>query len=177
MPSTTLPNEWSGRSGCPCRRPSARDRSGSASATASFGRSRPARSSSRSGRRRRSPPTDGHSVAFGWPVVASVNQTVLFLSSMTYQSRPPPVTSYCHCSSVSHPPFAGGGGGTLATLGHSARRQSDAFAARLERLPQSPGELRIGVHLCRGSPLADHLRQRLVVVDRRSGRHDTRELI
>lgn len=37
-------------------------------------------------------------VAFGWPGDASMSQTVRLASSMQYQSRPPPVTSYCHCS-------------------------------------------------------------------------------
>ena len=35
---------------------------------------------------------------FGWPTCASVIHTVLVLSSMQYQIRPPAVTSYCHCS-------------------------------------------------------------------------------
>ena len=42
--------------------------------------------------------TTAHSVAFGWPGDASMSQTVRLASSMQYQSRPPPVTSYCHCS-------------------------------------------------------------------------------
>ena len=40
----------------------------------------------------------GYSVAFGWPTCASVIHTVLVLSSMQYQIRPPAVISYCHCS-------------------------------------------------------------------------------
>ena len=40
-------------------------------------------------------PVFGYSVAFGWPVVASVSQTVRCWSSMQYQSRPAAVTSYC----------------------------------------------------------------------------------
>jgi hypothetical protein len=39
-----------------------------------------------------------HSVDFGWPVAASISHTVRRASSMQYQSLPPPVTSYCHCS-------------------------------------------------------------------------------
>ncbi len=42
-----------------------------------------------------------HSVDFGWPTDASVSRTMRRLSSMQYQSRPAPVTSYCHCSSGS----------------------------------------------------------------------------
>lgn len=40
----------------------------------------------------------GQSVAFGCPVPATVIQTVCRSSSMAYQTRPPPVTSSCHCS-------------------------------------------------------------------------------
>ena len=39
----------------------------------------------------------GHSVAFGWPTLTHVSHTVFFWSSMQYQIRPDPVTSYCHC--------------------------------------------------------------------------------
>lgn len=38
------------------------------------------------------------SVSFGWPVPAWTSRTVLAASSMRHQSRPAPVTSYCHRS-------------------------------------------------------------------------------
>ncbi len=43
---------------------------------------------------------DQRSVAFGWPQPAQTIQTVRVESSGQYQTRPPPVTSYCHCCSL-----------------------------------------------------------------------------
>lgn len=82
-----------------------------------------------------------HSVAFGWPGVASMTHTPCWASSMQYQSRPPPVTSYCpqpfEASLVpkrrSQPSFAGGGGNACAALRHVRLR------ARVRRCrPPSP---------------------------------------
>lgn len=41
-----------------------------------------------------------HSVDLGCAIDASVSRTLRCLSSMQYQTRPAPVTSYCHCSSL-----------------------------------------------------------------------------
>ena len=40
-----------------------------------------------------------YSVALGWPTKASVIHTIRWMRSGQYQTRPAPVTSYCHCSS------------------------------------------------------------------------------
>lgn len=39
-----------------------------------------------------------YSVAFGWPTPAYAMCTIFAASSGQYHTRPPPVTSYCHCS-------------------------------------------------------------------------------
>jgi hypothetical protein len=49
---------------------------------------------------REEPPVRLHSVIFGCLVEAYVIQTIRFAGSGQYQTRPLPVTSYCHCSSV-----------------------------------------------------------------------------
>lgn len=44
--------------------------------------------------------THDRSVARGCPVLAKVIQQVSAAVSRSYQTRPPPVTSICHCSQV-----------------------------------------------------------------------------
>ena len=51
-------------------------------------------------------------MALGWPGIASVSQTVLFRSSTTYQSRPPPVTDVT--THPQAPALESGDGGPLS---------------------------------------------------------------
>ena len=69
-----------------------------------------------------------HSVAFGWPTLTWVSHTVFLLSSMQYQIRLDPVTSYCHCS-ISTPPIRPTRGAPLSRFCLALRRRGSAVSA------------------------------------------------
>jgi len=106
----------------------------------------------------------------GCPTPAYVMSTIIFSGSGQYQIRPPPVTSYCHCSR-SRPPIVlvarssrncavprrrGYTGASL--LGHEILRTGDAPSGRRGQGPRQLRKQRgVGVDLCRRLPGAQHL--------------------